>query len=350
MKVNFLFATFILSGLAQIFVSAAQLPDAPMKYNWYKTSIVIFLRPEINEENTAEQLFVDAHRKYPGNAQAFPFNADKSAYYNPLSLRTSLALEWPTLSRLDPIVNNILPELRDETELGTLLDPVDIPINMPIKANDPRPTQDVAAELPAPTTPGSQFSEETRPVESQSGMPQLHQPQPELPQSHLETAQAAFIEYELKLESQSLLPLPENEHLMQTELTRLKSRDRYRVLYTATWIQAIPDRDKPVPILIQAGERKQGLFELEGTIAITLGRYLHANANLWFHSFPDKIEGAENIPEIRWMQLSESRRMRSTELHYLDHPKIGVLVQVDPVKIPERLNDLWREAQLENNN
>ena len=29
--------------------------------------------------------------------------------------------------------------------------------------------------------------------------------------------------------------------------------------------------------------------------------------------------------------------MRSTELHYLDHPKIGLILRIDPVEPPEAL-------------
>ena len=35
------------------------------------------------------------------------------------------------------------------------------------------------------------------------------------------------------------------------------------------------------------------------------------------------------------MVLDESRRMRSEEIHYLDHPKFGVIVRIDPVLVPE---------------
>jgi hypothetical protein len=35
------------------------------------------------------------------------------------------------------------------------------------------------------------------------------------------------------------------------------------------------------------------------------------------------------------MELREQRRMRSGELHYLDHPKFGVLARIDPVQAPD---------------
>jgi len=35
--------------------------------------------------------------------------------------------------------------------------------------------------------------------------------------------------------------------------------------------------------------------------------------------------------------LSQSRRLRSNEIHYLDHPKFGIVVRIDPVAIPQEL-------------
>lgn len=64
-----------------------------------------------------------------------------------------------------------------------------------------------------------------------------------------------------------------------------------------------------------------GLPLLDGTVSLTRARFLHLAADLIY------VDPATGIP----MQLRESRRMRSNELHYLDHPRFGVLVQVTPV-------------------
>ncbi|MFN2308841.1 MAG: CsiV family protein [Gammaproteobacteria bacterium] len=61
---------------------------------------------------------------------------------------------------------------------------------------------------------------------------------------------------------------------------------------------------------------------LDGTVSLTLARYLHLAVDLIF------TDPATGVP----VRLKESRRMRSNELHYLDHPRFGVLVQVTPVK------------------
>ncbi|MFP5505566.1 MAG: CsiV family protein [Gammaproteobacteria bacterium] len=64
-----------------------------------------------------------------------------------------------------------------------------------------------------------------------------------------------------------------------------------------------------------------GLPLLDGTVSLSRSRFLHLAVDL-IH-----VDPATGIP----MQLRESRRMRSNELHYLDHPRFGVLVQVTPV-------------------
>lgn len=62
---------------------------------------------------------------------------------------------------------------------------------------------------------------------------------------------------------------------------------------------------------------------LDGTLTLARSRYLHMAVDLIY------IDPETGIP----MQLKESRRMRSGELHYLDQPRFGVLVQATPYVI-----------------
>jgi hypothetical protein len=64
-----------------------------------------------------------------------------------------------------------------------------------------------------------------------------------------------------------------------------------------------------------------GLPLLDGTVSLTRSRFLHLAVDLIY------VDPDTGVP----MQLKESRRMRSNELHYLDHPRFGVLVQVTPL-------------------
>jgi hypothetical protein len=64
-----------------------------------------------------------------------------------------------------------------------------------------------------------------------------------------------------------------------------------------------------------------GLPLLDGTVSLARARFLHLAVDLIY------VDPQTGVP----MQLKETRRMRSNELHYLDHPRFGVLVQVTPL-------------------
>ena len=141
---------------------------------------------------------------------------------------------------------------------------------------------------------------------------------------------------------------------LRREANRIKNAGHLRLLWHGRWIQPAPPRNAPEPLLIQAGRRDRGVHELEGTFDITLGRYLHFRAHLWWVSPPvprtvaatdpsSTPEGARSRPDsppsegIEYMVLRESRAMRSGTLHYLDHPVLGILVRADPVAAPRWL-------------
>lgn len=64
-----------------------------------------------------------------------------------------------------------------------------------------------------------------------------------------------------------------------------------------------------------------GLPLLDGTVSLARSRFLHLTVDLIY------VDPHTGVP----VQLKESRRMRSNELHYLDHPRLGMLVQVTPL-------------------
>lgn len=138
------------------------------------------------------------------------------------------------------------------------------------------------------------------------------------------------------------------------EAARIERRGSGRILFHGRWLQAVPPREQPDPILVTGGESLRPPLparELMGSVGVTLGRYLHFRADLFFHGPGLGLEpaaapmtaGGEAIlmparqTESGYMVLSESRRMRSEELHYLDHPKLGLVVRIDPVRFPDEL-------------
>jgi hypothetical protein len=82
------------------------------------------------------------------------------------------------------------------------------------------------------------------------------------------------------------------------------------------------------PALIPLDSLQEQTFSppaLDGTVRVYLARYLHADVDLIYHR-----RGIETP-----FRLDTSRRMRSGELHYLDHPVFGVLIKVIPYE-PEK--------------
>lgn len=69
--------------------------------------------------------------------------------------------------------------------------------------------------------------------------------------------------------------------------------------------------------------------ELQGALRFHLSRYLHLEPLLWYGSDTDS---GQRI----WVRIDQNRRMRSEELHYLDHPLFGLLVRITPWKHPEQ--------------
>jgi len=122
------------------------------------------------------------------------------------------------------------------------------------------------------------------------------------------------------------------------------------VLWRGHWLQPVPPRESPQPLLLQVGELPGQYYELEGSIEVTVNRYLHVHARLWYldpaqlasptiDPLEVPVELAATTPP-QYMLLDDKRRMRSGLLHYLDHPKLGVLVRIDPVAVPPELQAL----------
>ncbi len=80
------------------------------------------------------------------------------------------------------------------------------------------------------------------------------------------------------------------------------------------------------------------LNELDGSVKLVLGRYLHIYTDLIFRK-PVIVERLdEETQELTETQtlfdipIQAHRRMRSRELHYIDHPLAGILIEVTPLE------------------
>jgi hypothetical protein len=165
-------------------------------------------------------------------------------------------------------------------------------------------------------------------------------------------------------EGASFSRLPSTELELATASSILEQSGRYEVIEHLAWRQPGLDESEARPVRIRAGTdyRRstaapvlpgQGyespdlygdaagavtLPQLDGTVKLALGQYLHlytdlvlrkpvATANLTAGPEAPRINALHQFP------IEQHRRMRSRELHYLDHPLLGILVQITPVQV-----------------
>ena len=111
---------------------------------------------------------------------------------------------------------------------------------------------------------------------------------------------------------------------------RLRRSGEYEILGHLSWQQQVPERGRPQPIYVNLNDG-----QLQGELAVTLGRYLHTSARLWFT--PDNLVSDAG----QYAQMVQSRRMRSATLHYFDHPLFGMIVRIDKVEHPSALTETF---------
>jgi len=113
------------------------------------------------------------------------------------------------------------------------------------------------------------------------------------------------------------------------------------VLGHAGWIQTGIDPERSLPLDLS----RLGITNPAGTIELYLTRYLHVALDLTYVAgngtfWTAPPAGAGLAPftyaeRFRFEFDPESRAIRSGELHYLDHPMFGVLIQIRPAPEPE---------------
>jgi hypothetical protein len=133
-------------------------------------------------------------------------------------------------------------------------------------------------------------------------------------------------------EPQAFQRLPDEALRLTPEYQRLVAAPDVEPLLHLAWLQPGMTRENAVPVVIEGGTEPGGV--VEGTLRVILARYLHVEADLRYRHPEDVSDDAEigDVLEAprELYRLKESRRMRSKEVHYLDHPLFGVVVVITP--------------------
>jgi hypothetical protein len=165
-----------------------------------------------------------------------------------------------------------------------------------------------------------------------------------------------------------------SEYQLTPDVEKISESKSLRVIYHTAWRQPGLDKEIALPVHFKQEippvpevetpnnpdttpglnpdmvEHKTTPSVLEGIFRVTLARYLHFNGEM---TLRDDTAGTKNPSQAGDSPFSflssedtqdkqhviyfnqERRRIRSNELHYLDHPVISMLLRITPYEKPE---------------
>lgn len=99
------------------------------------------------------------------------------------------------------------------------------------------------------------------------------------------------------------------------------------ILHNAQWVQPVYGEQHSLPVYFESAVQALGQAKLKGLIEIHVSRYLHSDIRLQYTP-----KQARNLSDT--ISLRQKRRMRSKEIHYLDHPYVAALIRIMPLAHP----------------
>lgn len=343
----FVLAWFLLPSAVQ----GAEVEDIEdlLEARWFEVEMIVFERLPVLDVNSSEALTLTTPRQWPNNLMemAAYTGGDITA---PPDLETELApLDpappfcfgyplWPEADPLHPLLAPPEESVFGDAEMTDVT--TDVELESDAQLSDTEPMEAELSEDEA--APAAEPDARLAPMST-----------PQLTLTPYLKLLADVAEFEAWLYATSYQWLPE---LTMIDMVKAINRQNHlRPLLHRRWRLPVPPRDAPQPIYIATDTDEQspltasGFAKLEGYVHVTVGRYLHVAPTLWYHAdtlgvMPLPFTGLDSrsiaMPKpdpLAHMALNESRRVRSGDLHYLDHPKFGVIVRIDPVAIPEPL-------------
>ncbi len=106
--------------------------------------------------------------------------------------------------------------------------------------------------------------------------------------------------------------LPAENYRLRAAFNKLNASSKYQPLFQTAWRQSIPPRERADRIHLNG-------TSVDGIITIGISRYLHVSTDLLVQRDP-----------ANKFRLQGTLRMRSGEVHYIDHPQGGMLIMFTP--------------------
>jgi hypothetical protein len=188
------------------------------------------------------------------------------------------------------------------------------------------------------------------------------------------------------LQPAPLITLPPSQQEFRGRADAMQRSGRYRILFHEAWTQPISSQSQSLPIVLDHSGDGGTWPALQGSVKIYVDRYLYVETNLWLNTQGEYLKGSWRMPapprgpssilleETMLNQidaetpgqplerlseptvqtepgmtttdqlntesvypfrhavlLKQTRRMRSNETHYIDHPMLGVIVKISPL-------------------
>ena len=178
--------------------------------------------------------------------------------------------------------------------------------------------------------------------------------------------------------------LPASQREFRGKAAYMQNTGEYRILFHEAWAQPVMGINAAVPLVLDRSGDTQDWPELQGSIKLHVARYLHLETRIWLNTRGDYLppgnwrmpaaplgppsviiveppaeeelafiepevslydsdseDGAlggdaflEEEPASPWRHavlLDQKRRMRSLEVHYIDHPLLSVVIKLEPL-------------------
>lgn len=180
--------------------------------------------------------------------------------------------------------------------------------------------------------------------------------------------------------------VPKSQQEFTGRAAAMRRSGAYRVLFHEAWTQQMVSEAATLPIVLDKSGDGGAWPELQGSIKLYVARYLYLETNLWLNTRGEYLQSSWRMPapplgpsssivlveeqkspreppsanqptavapqptslaiqtsgEIteqlepiypfrHAVRLNQTRRMRSGEVHYIDHPMLGIIVKITPL-------------------
>ncbi|MEM7098281.1 MAG: CsiV family protein [Pseudomonadota bacterium] len=307
------------------------------------------------------------------------FSLDLEIAYELLDAHAAECFGYPLLERADPIHPSLLPLSPVQAYANRLLAPLlpggvkSVMQNYAVDLTDALFSAQAALQDLQPNSGQNSLDKKLNDLDPSalSQQPDIA-PEPEPWLTAFNTLRQQADEFEAELIATSFMNL--SDYQLTDAVKAINRRSALRPVLHKRWTQPVPERSSPIPLMIETpltpgdGMTTRGHAKISGYLDVTVQRYLHVSSRIWYQSDTlgqrpvllglqtdqaasgretgDNHLERDSVNDVAsYFELNESRRMRSEELHYLDHPKFGVIIRIDPLVIPDPLATAFTETK-----